>query len=398
MQRRLRIGPDQVDGGREPRHLREVAAHLVAADKRIQRGLEEPVAHVRHIVHPVRRQTHGGEGVLPVPGDDAEEEGLDIHAFLPEERCDGRNADAAAVDDIVHEDCRPPEGLDGLHLDGQGRVVRVRFDRGGGESGIVDLVRVEGLRHRVRHHGPAEYLSEGDAHHFPELSRRLHLPRDVVQHRDLVHQAVVEHRRRDGDHQVSGIQLRHAVLQVLLGLPDHPEHPLVGGEGLLQGGLHVGEEKQRRVHVRHIERHVLRRFFGPQEALPHHGGNHAVRAVAVVRQENRVVAAVLKGAHDRLGEEQLLRVVDHGILFHVEAGDHQHLARGAPLDHVAEVDVLQDVEQVVRRQVADPRRAHQAVVVHVVAEQQEPVPGLPDGVDQMGLSLFCVKQALLHFL
>ena len=46
------------------------------------------------------------------------------------------------------------------------------------------------------------------------------------------------------------------------------------------------------------------------------------------------------------------------------------------MHHIAELYVLKDGKKIIRREIADPRRANKPVAVHVVSQQEQPVPGI----------------------
>ena len=152
------------------------------------------------------------------------------------------------------------------------------------------------------------------------------------------------------------------------------------------------------MHVHRVERHLFRNLLRFYESLPHDGGEDLVRTVIVFRKEEGVVAAMLKGTHHRLCQEKLLRVQDHGVFSRINAGDHQHFPGGAGPHHVAELHVLQHGEQIFRLKVPDPGRARKTVSAHAVPEKQQPVPGLPDGLDDQRAFRFLREKRLFHFL
>ena len=203
----------------------------------------------------------------------------------------------------------------------------------------------------------------------------------------LVHHPVIQKAGGNRKHQLARIKLGHAVLQLLLGPVNRPEDPVVGGEGLLQGGFHICQQHHRRVHVHHINIGMLRRLLRAHKSLSYYGGSHAVAAVSSLGIEHGVVTAMSEGIHDKLCQQQLLRIMDFRPLFPVESRDEQHIRGGSGPDHIADPDISQHAVQFLRGQILKSGKCHRPVIVHLVAENHQPVPaavqrlqyGLPVG-------------------
>ena len=73
------------------------------------------------------------------------------------------------VEQIVHQDHRPIEGMNGPHLIRDGRIHRIFFDGEAVQRRRKHLFRVKGLGDRIRHCHASQDLAERHAHALAQL-------------------------------------------------------------------------------------------------------------------------------------------------------------------------------------------------------------------------------------
>lgn len=97
--------------------------HSVAADEGVHGGLHEPRTHIRNEIDAVHTAALGGHQIPSTAGQQAHQHPVDDHTLLPEEGIQ-RPDPVAGVEQVVHQDHRPAEGVDGADLALQRRVAR----------------------------------------------------------------------------------------------------------------------------------------------------------------------------------------------------------------------------------------------------------------------------------
>ena len=119
---RVVIGQDQVDGGQHPPRRRR--ADAVAAEERIQQALRDPVVQIRDEVFALDLPPLHLHEVAAARRENADDDGADLQLLRGKDRAELVEA-VTVVQQIVHEDDRAAEGLDGADLIAHGVVAGV---------------------------------------------------------------------------------------------------------------------------------------------------------------------------------------------------------------------------------------------------------------------------------
>ena len=281
---------------------------------------------------------------------------------------------------VVHQDDRSVEGLDGADLAGDGGVVGEGLHGALAQIGGKHLVGVDCFGHRIGHDLAPEHFSIGYAHIFPQFpgggGDRGHL----VVGGDHLQQPLVDDVGGQGEHQKAGVQLGQSHLQPSVAPLDGGEHLGVTVEGVLNGGLQVLDEHRGGAHVHLPDGGVP---LPAQEALAGQGVlQHRVRHGAAGAVD-AVDAVVSESLGQYLGKEELEIVLEgiggvgHG------GGDDEGGARRAQADAVGQLRIPQGPKELRGGEIPEAEEAQQ-LVLGAGAQQKQPVPApenpLPQGV------------------
>ncbi len=188
--------------------------HSVAADEGVHGGLHKPRTHIRNEIDAVHTAALCGHQIPFTAGTAGHQHPVDDHTLLPEEGIE-RPHPVAGVEQVVHQDHRPAEGVDGADLALQRRVAGEVLNVEGGEVPGKDLVGVDGLGDGVGDSIAPQDSAEGYAHLGTQYPGHCGLRRDAVQVHNLPHQTVVNDLRVQGQDQRTRIQAGES--------PLHPE-------------------------------------------------------------------------------------------------------------------------------------------------------------------------------
>ena len=291
----------------------------------------------------------------------------------------GQAADAlAVVEHIVHQDHRPVKSPDGAHLVGQRGIAGVGLDGIGGQVRLIHLVGAQGLGDGVGHRHAPEDLAIGHADVRPQLPGNQRLRRNAVAGGDALQEPVIDDPGAETQHQIAGIQPRQGLLQPDAGGGHRRRHSGPGGQGLLDGGVHVAVEHQGPPHIR--GQGVLfpghRHEALAQDQLPGKGRGRPLQGAV---QAIGIFPAQGQGQHLRQQKlAELLLLLPPG---HQHPGDQQGPAAGALAHQARQPGAFQPGIEHLGVQ-APEGHGSQRLVRSAAVQQHRLVPGVRYGPGQ----------------
>ena len=241
------VGQNHIDGGQELFNL-AAARDAVAAQKGREAALGKPVVEVGDEILTVHLPPLERHEIVPPAGHDANQNAPDVHARLLEEGIEIVNA-VALVEEVVHQQHRAAEGLDGADLIFEGAVARVLLHGEMDDVPVVDLLHVEGLGDGIGHDGVGQNLAVGHAHEAPQTPYAHGDVEHLVVLLHLMEQRLVEGLGVEGQHQRPGEEAGEGAAQLGAALGHSLAHRRVVPVGRLNGKEDVLDEHQGIPHV-----------------------------------------------------------------------------------------------------------------------------------------------------